>query len=115
EAGVRLSEDEVVANCILLLFAGHETTTNLLGNGLYHLLRHPAEEERLRAQPDLVPSAVEEFLRYDAPVAGTIRIVAETCELAGRTLRAGDAVAAMLASANRDARRFDRPDDPHLT
>ncbi len=113
--GERLSEDEVVANCVLLVFAGHETTTNLLGNGLYHLLRHPAEEATLRARPGLVPSAIEEFLRYDAPVAGTIRIVTEDVELAGRTLRPGDAVAAMLASANRDPRRIARPDDLDVT
>ena len=111
EAGERLTEDEVVANCVLLVFAGHETTTNLLGNGLHHLLRHPAAEAALRAGPALVPSAVEEFLRYDTPVAGTIRIVTEDVELAGRTLRAGDAVAAMLAAANRDPRRFEHADE----
>jgi cytochrome P450 len=115
ERGETLTEDEVVANCVLLLFAGHETTTNLLGNGLHHLLRHPAQEALLRARPDLVPSAVEEFLRYDAPVAGTIRIVTEDVELDGRMLHGGDAVAAMLAAANRDPRRFERPDDLDVT
>jgi hypothetical protein len=111
EQGDRLTEDEVVANCVLLLFAGHETTTNLLANGLLHLLRHPGEEAKLRRHPDLVPAAVEEFLRFDAPVAGTIRIVRSDVTLGDRTLRAGEAVAAMLASANRDPRHFERPDD----
>lgn len=115
ERGETLTEDEVVANCVLLIFAGHETTTNLLGNGLYHLLRHPAQEVALRARPALVSSAVEEFLRYDAPVAGTIRIVAEDVELAGRGLHRGDVVAAMLAAANRDPRRFERADDLDVT
>ena len=66
----RLSRDEVVANCVLLLFAGHETTTNLLGNGLFHLLRHPDQAAALRADATRTPSAVEECLRYDGPGAG---------------------------------------------
>lgn len=111
EDGARLTEDEIVANCVLLVFAGHETTTNLLGNGLFHLLHHPGAATALRARPDLVPTAVEEFLRYDAPVAGTIRVVTEDVELAGRRLRPRDVVAAMLAAANRDPRHFARPDE----
>lgn len=111
ERGERLTEEEVVANCVLLLFAGHETTTNLLANGLHHLLRHPDEEAKLRRHPELVPAAVEEFLRFDAPVAGTIRIVRRDVTLGEHTLRPGDTVAAMLASANRDPRHFERPDD----
>jgi len=111
DGGETLSEDEVVANCVLLLFAGHETTTNLLANGLYHLLRHPAQEAILRADATAVGTAVEEFLRFDAPVAGTIRIVAADVELHGRTFRRGDAVAAMLAAANRDPLQFERPDE----
>jgi cytochrome P450 len=110
EEGERLSEDEVVANCVLLLFAGHETTTNLLGNGLHHLLANAEQEALLRRRPELVPSAVEEALRYDAPVAGTLRIVREELTLRGCLLRPGDVVAAMLAAANRDPERFDRPD-----
>ncbi len=111
ESGDTLSEDEVVANCVLLLFAGHETTTNLLGNGVYHLLRRPEQERILRERPDALPSAVEEFLRFDTPVAGTIRIVVDEVTIGDRTLRKGDAVAAMLAAANRDPRQFERPDD----
>jgi cytochrome P450 len=95
---------------VLLLFAGHETTTNLIGNGLYHLLTHPAELERLRRDPERVPSAVEEFLRFDPPVSGTIRIALRDLELAGERIAEGQQVAAMLASANRDPRRFPDPD-----
>lgn len=109
-SGEMRSEDEVVANCVLLVFAGHETTTNLLGNGLFHLLRHPEQYRRLREQPDLVPSAVEEFLRFDTPVSGTLRVALDDGELGGRMLRAGDTVALFLASANRDPTRFDQPD-----
>ena len=115
ERGDTLDEDEVVANCVLLLFAGHETTTNLLANGLHHLLRHPTALALLRAHAELIPSAVEEFLRYDAPVAGTLRIARTAVVLGGRTIAAGDVVAAMLASANRDPRRFAQPDALDVT
>jgi cytochrome P450 len=110
ESGDVLSEDEVVANCILLLFAGHETTTNLLANGLFHLLRNPVQHALLQEHPALVPCAVEELLRYDPPVAGTIRVVTEDVELRGRRIPAGASVAAMLASANRDPDHFDEPE-----
>jgi len=110
EQGRGLCEDELASNCVLLLFAGHETTTNLIGNGLYHLLRHPAELDRLRRNPELVPSAVEEFLRYDPPVSGTIRIAVRDLELAGERIAQGQQVAAMLASANRDPERFPEPE-----
>jgi cytochrome P450 len=72
--GDRLSLEEVVSNCVLLLFAGHETTTNLLGNGLLHLLRHPGELEALAAEPALTEGAVEELLRYDGPVPATTKV-----------------------------------------
>ena len=72
--GHRLSEEEVVANAVLLLFAGHETTTNLLGNGLFHLLRHPDQLALLRNDPTQAPSAIEEFLRYDGPVPATMKV-----------------------------------------
>jgi cytochrome P450 len=111
DRGAVLSEDEVVANCVLLLFAGHETTKNLLGNGLYHLLRHPEQHRRLRATPALAPTAVEEFLRYDPPVTGTIRVATEDVELHGRHIAAGQLIAAFLSSANRDPDHFERPDD----
>lgn len=106
-----LSDSEIFFFFLLLLIAGHETTTNLLANGLYHLLRHPEQERLLRRRPEAVTSAVEEFLRYDTPVAGTIRIVVADVEFEGHAFRKGDPVAAMLAAANRDPQRFDRPDE----
>jgi hypothetical protein len=109
--GDALTDDEVVGNCTLLLFAGHETTTNLLGNGLFHLLRHPAQHALVRGQPDLVPGAIEELLRYDPPVAGTLRVTLAPTTLRGRSIRQGELVAAMLAAANRDPDRFERADE----
>lgn len=108
--GERLSREEVLANCVLLLFAGHETTTNLLGNGLFHLLRHPDQTEALRADPGLVPNAVEEFLRYDGPVPATIKVATEDVEWHGRSMRRGDMVVPFISSANRDPRQFAYPD-----
>ena len=108
--GERLTRDEVVANCILLLFAGHETTTNLLGNGLFHLLRHPAEAALLRADPSLLHGAVEELLRYDGPVPATVKVATADVPWHGRTIRRGDMVVPFLASANRDPRQFPNPD-----
>src|SRR5207247_876810 len=108
--GERLTRDEVVANCILLLFAGHETTTNLLGNGLFHLLRHPAEAALLRADPSLLHGAVEELLRYDGPVPATVKVATEDVPWSRRTIRRGDMVVPFMASANRDPRQFPDPD-----
>jgi cytochrome P450 len=105
----RLSEDELVATCILVLFAGHETTTHLLGNALNALLDHPAQLQRLRDDPGLIVPAVEEFLRYDGPSNAIARVVARDHEIEGRTLRAGDRVFAMANAANRDPRQFDAP------
>jgi cytochrome P450 len=108
--GDHLIHDEVVANCILLLFAGHETTTNLLGNGLFHLLRHPAQAALLRADPSLLHAAVEELLRYDGPVPATVKVATEDLPWHGRTIRRGDMVIPLMASANRDPRQFPEPD-----
>jgi cytochrome P450 len=108
--GQRLTHDEVVANCILLLFAGHETTTNLIGNGLYHLLRHPAQAAMLRAEPALLHGAVEELLRYDGPVPATVKVVTEDVSWRGRRLGCGEMVVPFLASANRDPEQFPDPD-----
>jgi cytochrome P450 len=108
--GERLTHDEVVANCILLLFAGHETTTNLLGNGLFHLLRHPAQAALVAGDPALLHGAVEELLRYDGPVPATVKIATAEVDWHGRAIRAGDMVVPSLASANRDPRRFPDPD-----
>jgi cytochrome P450 len=108
--GERLTREEILANCALLLFAGHETTTNLLGNGLFHLLRHPDQIEALRADPGLVPNAVEELLRYDGPVPATIKVATEDVEWHGRPIRRGDMVVPLISSANRDPRQFPDPD-----
>jgi cytochrome P450 len=115
--GERLSHEVVVANCVLLLFAGHETTTNLLGNGLFHLLRHPDQTQLLAQQPALIPNAVEEFLRYDGPVPATIKVATEDVDWHGRTIRRGDMVLPFMSSANRDPRQFPAPDvlDVHRT
>lgn len=77
EDGELLTDEEVHAQCVMLLFGGHETTRNLLGNGIYTLLRHPAETEELRETPELIRSAVEELLRYESPVQYTTRVVKE--------------------------------------
>ncbi len=105
-----LSEEELLANCILLLAAGHETTTNLIGNGLLALLRHPDALARLRREPDLIRSAVEELLRYDSPVQATARLAKADVEVGGRTIQAGQGVVLLLGAANRDPEQFP---DPH--
>ena len=123
EAEARLTEDEIVASCILLLFAGHETTANLIGNGVLAFLRHPAELAKLRARPELAADAVEECLRYDGPSGALARVVAVAHEMGGRQLKAGERVYAWMNAANRDPRRFSdpdrfdiaRPDNRHLT
>ncbi|MCA3179593.1 MAG: cytochrome P450 [Burkholderiaceae bacterium] len=109
-----LSEDELVGTCILMLFGGHETTTSLLTNAVNALLDHPEQAARLRAEPDLIDPAVEEFLRYDGPSNSVARVVARDHEIGGRALRAGERVYAMVAAANRDPRRFERPDELDL-
>ncbi len=106
----RLSEDELVATCILLLFAGHETTTNHIANGLLSLARFPDQMVKLRRQPELIGVAVEELLRYDGPSGAQVRLVSQPFELHGKSLQAGDRVFLMLNSANRDRRAFDKAD-----
>jgi len=108
--GEVLSEAELVATCILLLFAGHETTANLLANGLYHLLKNPDQLALLKAKPELAESAVEEMLRYDGPSAALVRIALEDVQLHGRTIERGQRVFTMLNAANRDPRQFADPE-----
>ncbi len=110
EDGERLSHDELLAFSILLLLAGHETTTNLIGNGLFALTEHPEQAARLRAEPDLLPSAVEEFLRYDSSVQGAVRFARETVEVGGRTIEQGSTLLLLLGAANRDPAQFPEPD-----
>ena len=105
-----LSEDEIVATSILLLFAGHETTTNLIGNGMLALLRAPRELARLRDDPALAESAVEEMLRYDGPSGVMTRIAAEDVAIGGTKIARGDRLFLMINAANRDPRQFDNPD-----
>ncbi len=106
-----LTEDELVATCVLLLFAVHETTTNLIGNGLVALLRHPSELAALAAEPLLAGSAVEELLRYDGPTQAVTRIAVEDVELRGRQIRRGARVFLNLSAANRDPEQFADPED----
>ncbi len=110
ESGDTLSEDELLATCILLLIAGHETTVNLIGNGTLALLRHPGELERLRANPGLIVTAVEELLRYDGPVQRTARVPSVDVEIGGRTIRKGEMVMPFIGAADRDPAWFRDPD-----
>jgi hypothetical protein len=108
--GDRLTEDEVAANCLITLIGGHETTTNLIASGTLTLLRNPGQLQKLRANPSLIPSAVEELLRYESPVQHTARIAPEDCEIDGHQIRKRQAVIAVMAAANRDPERFPNPD-----
>jgi cytochrome P450 len=110
DQGYPLSEEELVSMAVLLAVAGHETTTHLIGNGVLALLRHPEQLARLRAEPGLSPSAVEELARYDGPVQRTWRVTTTAVELGGRTVSAGALVVAVLGAANRDPARFPKPD-----
>lgn len=115
ESGRVMSEDELVATAILILFAGHETTTNLIGNGMLALLRHPAELQRLRDQPALGDRAVEEMLRYDGPAASVTRVARQDMKIAGTRVAAGDRLFLMLNAANRDPAVFPDPDRLDIT
>lgn len=108
--GDRLSEDELIATCILLLFAGHETTTNHLANSTRSLILFPAERQKLRADPGLAARAGEELLRFDGPSGAQVRIVGVEHELHGKTLKPGERVFIMLNAANRDPRAYPDPD-----
>jgi hypothetical protein len=120
--GRALTEDELLGFCFLLLIAGHETTANLLGNALLALARHPDARAVLARDPSGLTTAVDEFLRYDAPVQGLARTVTQDVELHGRRLRAGEKVLLLFGAANRDERCFPEPDrlilgrrpNPHL-
>jgi cytochrome P450 len=110
EEGHKLTEAELVTTCILLLIAGHETTVNLIGNGINALLRNRDQFELLRAEPSLIKSAVEELLRYDAPVQLTGRDALVDIELSDTTVRAGEMCVLLLSGANRDPAQFSDPD-----
>jgi hypothetical protein len=110
EAGDRLTERELLATCVLLYVAGHETTVNLIGNGLLALLRHPEERRRLRDNPALVSGAIEELLRFDGPVQRTGRMATCDAEIGGVAIPAGSLVLGFLGAANRDPAHFAEPD-----
>lgn len=110
-----LSHDEVIATGVLLLFAGHETTTNLIASGVLALLRHPEQQARLADDPELLGGTIEEVLRFDGPAKTVARVMAEDVELRGRTLRRGDRVFLSPSAANRDPEVFDDPDTFDIT
>jgi pimeloyl-[acyl-carrier protein] synthase len=108
--GERLTEEEVIANSIVTMVGGQETTTNLIGNGLLTLLRHPEEMRRLRENPALIQSAVEELLRYESPSQHTARLAPADLVMGGKEIKKRQAVIAVMAAGNRDPERFPDPD-----
>jgi len=110
EGGDRLTEDEVIANSILTMTGGQETTTNLIGNGLLTLLRHPEELRMLQEDASLIPAAIEELLRYESPIQYTARLAPEDTEIGGQRIGKRQAVMAVIGAANRDPDRFSDPD-----
>ena len=120
--GDRLTDEEIIANVIVTMVGGLETTTNLIGNGMLSLLRNPAALHRLATDPAIMPAAVEELLRYESPSQQTARIARDDVELGGKRIVKGQAVIAVMAAGNRDPERFpdpdrldfDRPDNRHL-
>jgi cytochrome P450 len=116
DGGDRLSEDELTSMIFLLLAAGHETTVSLITNGVHALLRHPDQLALLRAEPDRLPAAVEELLRYDGPLQAAIPYIAQApIDIAGSRIEAGEVIVFALLPANRDGRRIDRADELDIT
>lgn len=113
--GQRLNEDEVIANTIVTMVGGQETTTNLIASGLLTLIRQPEKLAQLRDHPEIIGPAVEELLRFEAPSQHTARIAPEDTEIGGKLIRKGEAVMAVMAAANRDPARFPDPDTLDLT
>ncbi|RDG39816.1 cytochrome P450 [Streptomyces corynorhini] len=113
--GEQLSDDEVIANVLLLFNAGHETTVNLVGNGMLALLRNPDQMRLLREDPDLIEEGVDEFVRYDAPVQLVARIATADIEVGGKTIPAGSKLMILLGAANRDPRRYAHPEELDMT
>ena len=114
EDGEALTEEELYAQCIALLFAGHETTRNLIGNGMYTLLQHPEETAELRENPEMIRSAVEELLRYESPVQFTARVLKEDIEVCGQRIPKRWSILCMLGAANRDPKQFKEPNQLNL-
>jgi cytochrome P450 len=111
----RLNDEELLANCALLFIAGHETTVGLIGNGLLALLRHPGEFRKLRDDPTLIGSAVEELLRYDSPIQFAGRIAREDVPIGGKVIRKGQTAYVLIGAANRDPAQFPEPDRLDIT
>lgn len=109
EEGEVLTEEELYAQCIALLFAGHETTRNLIGNGIYTLLQNPEQAAALRENPGMIRSAVEELLRFESPVQFTARVLKEDIEVCGQNIPKKWTILCMLGAANRDPKRFKEP------
>jgi hypothetical protein len=111
----KLSEEEIISVCMLLFFAGEETTVNLISNGMLALLRHPQQMQQLKTQPTLIQSAVEEMLRYDSPIQIITRVATEDVDIDGITIRFGEKVLVILGAANRDPAQFPDPDRFDIT
>ena len=114
EEGEVLTEEELYAQCIALLFAGHETTRNLIGNGMYTLLKHPQETAELRENPDMIRTTVEEILRLESPVQMTARVLKDEMEVCGQRIPKGWTILCMLGAANRDPKQFKDPNQVNL-
>jgi cytochrome P450 len=114
EDGEVLTEEELYAQCVMLLFGGHETTRNLIGNGMYTLLKNPQGMTEIRENPKTIRTAVEELLRYESPVQFIARIAKEEIEVAGVHIQAGENIMFLLGAANRDPRQFEEPDRLNL-
>ena len=111
DAGAHLEMNELIGTCMLLLIAGHETTVNLLGNGMLTLLRNPDQMQLLRRRPDMLPGAIEEMLRFESPVQqGTFRVTTRAVEIGGQQIEAGQQIVVLIGAANRDPERFPEPD-----
>lgn len=115
DGGAQLSDDEIVSMMILFLFAGHETTSNLIANGMVALLQNPAQMKLLRDDPELLPGAVEEFLRFQGPVQTAVRIAREDIKLGGETIRAGERVFVLLGASHRDPAKFAQAHEVDIT
>jgi cytochrome P450 len=115
EEGEALTEEELYAQCVMMLFAGHETTRNLIASGIYSLLREPEKMSELRQDPTLIRSAVEEFLRFESPIQYTARVTREPIELCGVRIPKRQTILCMLGAANRDPKQFKDPDSLNLS
>ncbi len=115
DQGDKLREEELLSTCVTFMVAGHETTTNLIGNGILTLLEHPEQAQRLRENPALMPAAVEEMLRYESPIQRNRRVIRRDLEYKGKRMKKGEILFQMLGAANRDPAVFADPDTFDMT